>query len=76
MFYIQTNEVLVEASGWKDYITGIAGVHEIRVYVKGNFESFIISATWGEQCKYFENCFIYFVFMNERLYFKSLEGYR
>ena len=76
MFYIQTNEVLVEASGWKDYITGIVGLHEMRVYVKGNFESFIISAAWGEQCKYFENCFIYFVFMNKRLYFKSLEGYR
>ena len=76
MFYIQTNEVLVEASGWKDYITGIVGLHEMMVYVKGNFESFIISATWGEQCKYIENCFIYFVFMNEGLYFKSLEGYR
>ena len=76
MFYTQTNEVLVEASAWNDYITGIVGLHEMRVYVKGNFESFIILATWGEQCKYFENCFIYFVFMNERLYFKSLEGYR
>ena len=75
MFYIQTNEVLVEASGWKDYIAGIVGLHEMRVYVKENFESFI-SATSGEQWKYFENCFIYFVFMNERLYFKSLEGYR
>ena len=76
MFYIQTNEVLVEASGWKDYITGIVGLHEMMVYVKGNFESFMISATWGEQCQYFENCFIYFVFINEHLYFKSLEGYR
>ena len=45
MFYIQTNEVLVEASGWKDYIMGIVRLHEMMVYVKGNFPSFIISAT-------------------------------
>ena len=76
MFYIQANEVLVEAPEWKNCNMGIAGHHEMMVYVKGNFESFIISATWGEHCEYFENCFSYFVFIIERLYFKSLEGYR
>ena len=64
------------APGLKSYIMGIVGLYEIRVYGKWNFENFLISATWGEECEYFENCFIYFIFINERLYFKSLEGYR
>ena len=48
----------------------------MRFYVKGNFESFILLATWGEQWEFFDNSFIYFVFINERLYFKTLEDYR
>ena len=64
------------APGLKSYIMGIVGLYEIRVYGKWNFENFLISATWGEECEYFDNCFIYFIFINERLYFKSLEGYR
>ena len=64
------------APGLKSYNMGIVGLYEIRVYGKWNFENFLISATWGEECEYFENCFIYFIFINERLYFKSLEGYR
>ena len=66
----------MEAPGLKSYIMGIVGLYEIRVYGKWNFENFLISATWGEECEYFDNCFIYFIFINERLYFKSLEGYR
>ena len=45
MFYIQSNEVLVEAPVLKRYIMVVVGLHEMMVYVKGNFESFIISAT-------------------------------
>ena len=45
MFYIQSNEVLVEAPGLKRCIMVAEGLHEMMVYVKGNFESFIISAT-------------------------------
>ena len=45
MFYIQSNEVLVEAPELKRYIMVVEGLHEMMVYVKGNFESFIISAT-------------------------------
>ena len=45
MFYIESNEVLVEASGLKGYIMVLEGLHEMMVYVKGNFENFIISAT-------------------------------
>ena len=66
----------MEGPEWKSYIVGIVGLHEMRVYVKGNFESFIISATWGEQCELFENCFIYFVFIYQCLYLKFLEDYR
>ena len=66
----------MQAPGLKSYIIGIVGLYEMRVYGKWNFESFIISATSGEQCEYFEKCVIYFIFINEHLYFKSLEGYR
>ena len=45
------------APGLKSYIMGIVGLYEIRVYGKWNFENFLISATWGEECEYFENCF-------------------
>ena len=76
MFYIQPNEFLMEGPEWKSYIVGIVGLHEMRVYVKGNFESFIVLATWGEQCEYFENSFRYFVVMNEPVLFKSFQGYR
>ena len=45
MFYIQTNEVLVEAPGLKRYIMVVVGLHEMMVDVNGNFGSFIVSAT-------------------------------
>ena len=76
MFYIQTNEFLMEDPGWKSRIMGILSLHEMRFYVKGNFESFILLETWGKQWAFFDSCFMYFVFINERHYFKSLEGYR
>ena len=66
----------MQVSGLKSYLMVIVGLHEMIVYVKGKFESFIILATAGEQWEYFKNYFRYFVVVNERLYFKSLEGYR
>ena len=66
----------MQAPGLKCYIMGIVGLDEMSLPGKWNFENFIISATWGEEWEYFENCFIYFIFINEHLYFKSLEGYR
>ena len=65
----------MEVPGWKSYMIGLVCLHEMRVYIKGNFESFIVLVTWGEQCEYCENCFRYFGFINEPPYFKSLEGY-
>ena len=39
----------MQVSGLKSYLMVIVGLHEMIVYVKGKFESFIILATSGEQ---------------------------
>ena len=59
MFYNETNEFLMEAPGLKGYIMVVVGLHKVRTYIKGNFQSFVVLATWGEQCEYCENCFKY-----------------
>ena len=37
MFYAEFNEFLMQAPGLKSYSMVVVGVHEMRVYRKGNF---------------------------------------
>ena len=45
MFYNETNEFLMEAPGLKGYIMVVVGLHKVRTYIKGNFQSFVVLAT-------------------------------